>query len=326
MPLPRLHKSSVVVGLIVLLLLVLISIPGRIVGGMGGSNPSKVFEHGWPWVYLRRETKEYDVGFSYPPDPRYRLPHWGIPWLSAENCRFWEADNAAASQRWNLNTAVLLCDLAMALMVLVGAVVGWEFSRRRRAERFAFRFGLRGLLISIAAAAGFFGWLTYLQREHGRETALIDRGDRSSGPMETIWYPIDHVCVAPLWLRSLVGVRVWPEFSWRASAVSIHLERGDKMHLMVADISQLDYLRKVSIEGYPRRRFPFSVLRNLEQIKTLEIWRPTILDEPALNELGQLKQLRKIVIQDKDEIASDVLARLEAALPNCKIIDHLEDW
>ena len=67
---------------------------------------------------------------------------------------------------------------------------------------------------------------------------LIDRGDFSSGPMEAIWYDIDHVCLAPLWLRSLVGVRLWPEYFWRTSAVSIHPERGDKTHLMCAEIAQ----------------------------------------------------------------------------------------
>ena len=56
MPRPHLHKSSIIVGLIVAVLLVLIEIPGRVVGGLGGSNPSKVFEHGWPWVHLRRAS------------------------------------------------------------------------------------------------------------------------------------------------------------------------------------------------------------------------------------------------------------------------------
>jgi hypothetical protein len=48
MPRPDLYKPSIIVGLIVAVLLVLIEIPGRVVGGMGGSIPSKVFEHGWP--------------------------------------------------------------------------------------------------------------------------------------------------------------------------------------------------------------------------------------------------------------------------------------
>ena len=89
---------------------------------------------------------------------------------------------------------------------------------------------------------------------------------------------------------------------------------------------RLDYLAIVCIDGHPRHGFRFLALRNLERVKTLEIWRPTILDEPVLNELGQLQQLRKIVIQDKDEIAPDWLVRLKAALPDCRIIDHLDDW
>ncbi len=61
-------------------------------------------------------------------------------------------------------------------------------------------------------------------------------------------------------------------------------------------------------------------------MKTLEIWRPTILDEQDLNGLAQLRQLQKIVIEGLDEIDPEALARLQSALPNCKIIDSLDDW
>ena len=51
-----------------------------------------------------------------------------------------------------------------------------------------------------------------------------------------------------------------------------------------------------------------------------------IIEEQDVNELARLNQLKKIVIEHRDQIAPDVLARLKVALPNCKIIDDLDDW
>jgi hypothetical protein len=343
MPRPRLHTSSIVVGLIVALLLVLIEIPGRVVTGVGGRFASKVFEHGWPWVCLRRESgerptaefyaspegRQLTLSYSpvfYPLNVRSDLPHWGIPWLNAENWRFRESDTTAIPPRWALNRENLFWNVAIALLLLAGVIGAWELWRRRQASPLSFRFGLRGLLVCVAAAGGLLGWLTHLERDYGRETALIDRVDERSGPMEATWYDNDHVCVAPLWLRSLVGVRVFPEYFWRASAVELKPERGDKTDLMCAEIAQLDYVTKVSIDGHPRHHFRFSALRNFEQLETLEIWTHPIIEEQDINELAQLKQLEKIVIERINEIAPDLLAQLGAALPDCKIIDYLDDW
>jgi hypothetical protein len=338
---PRLHTSSIVVGLIIALLLVLIEVPGRIVGGRGGGNVWTVFEHGWPWIYLRRETAEPPLqtivtldgkrvslqpGLVFnPPYPR-SAPRWGIPWLSAENWRIWEADTSTEPRHWDFKYVTLACDIAMAIVLLIGITTAWELWRLRRATLFSFRFGLRGLLLAISAVAASLGWLTYIERAHQRETVLIERESERSGPMEATWFDVDHVCVAPLWLRSLVGVRVFPEYFWRASAVNIQPERGDKTDLMCAEMAQLDYVKRIGIEGHLRHPFRFSALRNLAQMKTLEVWRPTILDEQDLNELAQLKQLQKIVIEGLHELDPKALARLEAALPDCKIIDSLDDW
>jgi hypothetical protein len=322
---------------------VLIEIPGRVVSGIGGTNALKVFEHGWPWIYLRRETyrrappafvKSSDglwLALQHSPvtnplDIRIDLPRWGIPWLSAENWRFWKSNPEDDPPRWTLNGVNLVCNLAIALVVLGGVVVIWEIRRRQRAKPLSFRFGLRGLLLAIAAVSAMLGWLTHLEREHQRETALIDSVGERTGPMEATWYDIDHVCVAPLWLRSLVGMRLWPEYFWRASTINIQPERGEETDLMCAEIAQLDYVRKIAIDGHPRHRFRFSALGNLEQLVTIEIWTYPIISEQDINELAQLKQLRKIVINNIDEIAPDVRAQLEAALPNCEIIDYLDDW
>jgi hypothetical protein len=343
MPHPRLHKSSIVVGLIMALSLALIEIPGRVVSGVGGKFASKVFEHGWPWVFLRREAgerptpefyaspegRQLTLSYSpefYPINVRSDLPCWGIPWLSAENWRFWEADSTAVSPRWDFNSAALSWNIAIALLLLISTVAAWEFWLRRRATPFSFRFGLCGLLVAIAAASAVIGWLTHLERECTRETALVERVSERSGPMEATWFDNDHVCVAPLWLRSLVGVRLFPEYFWRASTIELKPERGEKTDLMCAEIAQLDYVTKVSIDGHPRHHFRFSALSSLEHLETLEIWTHPVISEQDVRELARLQQLRKVVIERIDKIAPNVLARLEAALPNCTIIDDLDDW
>jgi hypothetical protein len=343
MPRPRLHKSSIIVGLIVALLLVLVNIPGRVVGGMGGEFASKVFEHGWPRVYLRREagkrpTAEFytspegqQLALSYSPviyplNVRSDLPRWGIPWLSVENWRFWEADTMAVPPRRVFSRVNQLWNIAVSLLLLSGVVAVWQFWRRRRATLLSFRFGLRGLLLAIAAVGAALGWLTYVQREHWRETALIEQVFESTGPMEGTWFNTDQVCVAPRWLSLLIGVQPFPEYFWRASAVQIQPEYGYNAEFFCSQISRLKYVRKVAVDGHSRIRFPFSALRSLEQLETLEIWTYPVINRQDVNELAQLKQLQKIVVEDLDEIDPEALARLKSALTNCTIIDSSDEW
>jgi hypothetical protein len=344
MPRPRLHRSSIVVGTLVAILLILIEVPGRVISGVFGTNVSQVFEHGWPWVYLRRETSRPNptivtapdgtqVEFQYslvvtPINPRYDLPYWGIPWLNSENWRFWETDRTAVPLRWIFNRAKLFCNVAVSLALVTGVIAAWEVWRRRRQRLLPFRFGLVEMFIAVACVSTTLGWLVYVQREFQRENRIIERQLNRDLPadFEDYWVEADEVCVAPAWIRSLFGERFFPAFFWRTCAVDIQSDRGDRTDLICAEISRLDYVTKIAINGHPRRRFRFSALRNLERIKTLEIWRPTILDEQVLNELSQLKQLTKLVIEDIEDVPFDALARLKAELPNCRIIHYSDDW
>jgi hypothetical protein len=47
MRLPRLHKSTVVVGMIAIVVAVLLEVPGRVVRGTGGGEKKFVIEHGF---------------------------------------------------------------------------------------------------------------------------------------------------------------------------------------------------------------------------------------------------------------------------------------
>ena len=333
MPHPRLYKSSVVVGALVAALLILVEVPGRVVDGSHGPHPSLVFEHGWPWVYLRRETVESPLTFTTPDgisilpnvswtdfDIPWDLPKWGIPWLSSANWQFWQATNESDAPRCDFNGLILFCDFAIALIVASVIVAAWEF--RRRGLPSLFCFSLTDIFLTVASMSAVFGWLVYLEREYQREFQFINRLNVSNGH---VWSDSDRVCIAPTWIRSLIGERLLPEFSWRASTATIELAREVNVNTICEQLAELKYLNKIVFLN-TGERFRFSALRKFQRLETLELWDYWTLDEHDCNELAQLTQLYKIILEDKDDIPPHMLTRLESELPNCKIVDVYDDW
>ncbi|MCI0333773.1 MAG: hypothetical protein L0228_11190, partial [Planctomycetes bacterium] len=232
MPRPRLHKSSIVLGLVAAALLVLLNIPGRVID----YQPSfrKTFEHGWPYIYLRRETREptkwttyqgMTLTLSYTPvilgrrDIASYLPTWGIPWLSAENWQFWEAHIEEGIPRWDFRGATLVLDCVVVLLVLLAVIAAWEIRRRRRPRLLCF--GLSDLMVAVSGASLLLGYLVYLNREYQRE-AQIDAEKLVS--IDDSWFAYEDECIAPVWVRSLIGERFLPNFLWRHDNVLIDPE------------------------------------------------------------------------------------------------------
>ncbi|MCI0335792.1 MAG: hypothetical protein L0228_21505 [Planctomycetes bacterium] len=100
-------------------------------------------------------------------------------------------------------------------------------------------------------------------------------------------------------------------------------------HTLTNDLSKLAYLSRIELmigDGSPRtRRFKFSILRTVNQLETLDLCEYGNIDEQEVNELTQLKFLKKLVLW-KDELAPHSLLRLQAELPECKIVDFYDDW
>ncbi len=206
MPRARLHRSSVVVGVIAACLLVLLCVPGRIYELYPGS--SIKFEHGWPLVYLRRET------VVTPPTAttfkNYRssldsLPMGGIPWLSADNWRFWEAADFTDTPRREFSPVDLAFDALLLLLLLTSIVILFEYRRRRRASILSF--SLTDGFVALTLACCALGWFALIrntfQREVAAQAALEDEDSPGS---------CEEVCIAPAWTRSLVGDRWMPLF------------------------------------------------------------------------------------------------------------------
>jgi hypothetical protein len=348
---PRLHKSPIVVGLLLLLVAVLLEVPGRVVHGSTSNNLATgktdvytVFEHGWPWIYLRRATYWHYADDEVPPerqirsaagvqhwfDTRTDLPMWSVPWLSAENWWLWQWAYHDDTRKWTLNWPRLLLNVATVSSIVALVVAAWEYRRRRRPR--VFSFGLVEMFVAFTLVGGALGWGIYMKREQQRERVFI-------GTVHSVWSPHSEECIAPLWMRSLLGDRLTPPFLWRITSAEIDRDDFTHHHLRhLQEISQLSYLTRISVHGdvkeYPS--FPFVFLNSLIRLKELNLWwSGTVDDESALwycviseqdvVQLIQLDGLRKIYLDTKD-VSPRLLGRLKAGLPNCEVDDVYEEW
>lgn len=333
---PRLHMSSIVVGTVIALLVVLIEMPGRVVSGDIGGEPSMVFEHGWPWAYLRREIVERPVlvpsttaeGPSFAPcflspfsplDIRTDLPRWGVPWLSAANWQFWEVDELGEPLHWRFHGGIATADFLAAAAVATIAMAAWELRRRRHPRLLCF--GLSSLFVLITLASVTCGWLAYQQRESQRESQLLMDLEPYLYDGFT-WDENQYQCVAPLWIQSLIGPRWLPQFSWRVSTVMVFalpIQEHDFLRLR-----ELRYLNRFEFTHW-EPTFRMSAVASLPHVSTLDIANCADLDDRNYDDLAQLTQLRTLVV-DKNNIPPETLSRIEDALPNCEIVDYSDEW
>ena len=313
MPKRHLHKSDIVVAVVTILLLVLIGVPGRVVDYQTGL--SKTFEHGWPFTYLRRQTDEtiwtnvngMNLTLSFTPnllnrrDSLAHIPMFGIPWLSPESWAVWEfmkEDNDKS--KWQFRLAALAIDAALAVVVLVVAVAAWEFRRRRRPRVLSFT--LADLFFTITFVSIVMGYLIHLRHGYVRETKF----DRQSS-VPNLW--CEEGCIAPVWLKSLVGERFMPNFTWRVTSVSVTgLEITDPNALPV-DLANFPYLSTLEISGTfgGNGRFPYSVLRSLPQLTTLKLDSTPRLDGQDVRELSELTGLRSLILDEQSTISFDLI-------------------
>jgi hypothetical protein len=136
----------------------------------------------------------------------------------------------------------------------------------------------------------------------------------------------DLECIAPDWMRSLFGERLLPEFTWRTCYATVNAGDVVSESALAAELSQITYLRRLDINQRPlNRRLKLAELKCLERLETLEFSDGFYLDDARLNGLKELPRLEKIVLY-KDTVSPKVIARLNAELPHCRVIDVEEDW
>jgi hypothetical protein len=315
----RLHKSSIIVGFGIALLLLLVTIPGRVVDWSPAM--STKYEHGWPFVYLRRETVQ-SASLTGPVFSRRefpsQLPMWGIPWLSVDNWKAWESYDENGITYWELNGRTLVADSVVVTLVLGAFVVIAEFRRRRRKKRFSFSLGDMFIVLTVASVA--LGRIAYLKHESQRETAITATFDEPQTPVVD-----DEICAAPVWIKGLIGEKWMPDFMWRAQSVWVRaLEVKDAQQLCI-QIRELSYVNKLTLDGFLREdHFAYAALGSIRQLETLRVKTTARIDDRDISELSQLIGLKKIAIDQ--EIWPERLSRLESALPNCKVVEADKDW
>jgi hypothetical protein len=313
MPRPRLHKSSFVVLALGAMTAILVEVPGRVVREMPWAQQTTEFQHGWPWVYLRRESDFLKPNVAF----LKNLPRWSIPWLSAKNWEFWHATH---KEHPSVNLWNLVADFFAALLIVAALGAAWEWRRRRRPSMWSFR--TADLLAAVAIVSGVMAWLNHYRREFEREELVIEESFIGSS-----W---DEICVAPDWMQSLMGPRLIPEYFWRDTRVRIRVEDFD-LDKQFDEIATLQYIRSVDVVGRENDHFPFSKLRAIKHLTFLDIMgygtdggHDTKIDETDLRELAQLQSLQKLAFGYEDGNPPTMLSRLKSELPNCKITDCVD--
>jgi hypothetical protein len=319
----RLHRSSIVFGLVLAVLLVLIVAPGRVgYGAWGARNAGRLyFEHGWPGVYLRREMENPRAAGAARPVTVYvrtGLPRFGIPWLSAENWQWWGADKG----RWRFSPWILLGDvLAGACVVAVGTWM-WEWRRRRRPRLLSF--GLAEILVVMTVAGLVLGWVEYQKREFKREEALRQGGQETRHQ----WLADGTLCVAPRWLQSLTGPAVYPDFLWRPWRATVSVYKAGEEAEPLRAVSQLKHLREIYLFGFGVP-VDYGALRRLDRLECLLVAQP--MSDEQIEQLAQFRRLRKLVLMGgspgPEGVTREELAvKLQKKMPWCEVVDYLTHW
>jgi hypothetical protein len=233
----------------------------------------QAFEHGWPWVYLRRRVI-YTSGTA----PEY--PPSGIPWLYQSAWSF--QGDGRELRPWVLAADVLA---GLAVLGLVAAAAEW---RRRRHRRF-WQFSVAEMLATTCLVAAGLGWYQYNKQVYQRERKLASNDD---------WPDLSKIDYrGPLWLQRLAGDR---NLQWLRRVTGVTLVGqafGDEeLKRRVEEIKTLSSLESLWIYGSGVSDAGLECLAKLPQLRTLSLSSPLVTDA-GLKHLRELKQLESLTLQ-----------------------------
>ncbi|HUT93333.1 MAG TPA: hypothetical protein VMY37_27970 [Thermoguttaceae bacterium] len=352
----RLHLSTLVVVLLLLVPLILIMVPGRRAGVMGPWSLMSTVrlerqEHGWPWVHVDRV-------FAWSPNPQGRTvvqDTAGIAdYLDGEEARSlrrlaWPRLATASKYDYNLDEEpawssaynwplggrtvavhklALALNLATALLICAAVAVTYEWWRRRR-HRLC-QFHLRELLLLVLIVSAGLAWWRALAAETARESELIRRLQQSG-------CVVDRRCLAPVWLRTLAGTRHL-QLLHRADCVHIdcvHRFAGTEATIardwtdLRKLIQRFRHLKQVSLHGADDAE--------VAQVAQITSVRSLVLDDArvtdgAFRSIERMVRLKTLVVDagapPPTEITDTALAHLKR-LENLRILrlitSHYED-
>lgn len=181
----RFHRSTLAVATVLAIAFALLIIPGA--DDRDSLDDLSNYEHGWPWVWLRRSGPNIKAGDE-------------VPWLTADGWHFLEVP-------FEFRPGWLFADIALALTVTALAALLFE-SRRRRGKKF-WRFGLREGALMVFAVAAILAWWHAQERQYLKEQRVVALKMFADG--------VDAEYRGPKWLEKLTGYR--PERCMRIDTV-----------------------------------------------------------------------------------------------------------
>jgi len=326
--LPRPRLSTCLVACAALCFFAIFTVPGELLSPIhdnfsGGY--TAVYEHGWPFVWMRRR---YFYDFS-PSKMFPDIPVGGVPWLAADSWRVWEADTA------EVFLPAMLADAAV-VVACVGILIGfWEWRRRQRLT--PLRFNLRDLLAGATLLAVVGGWWASWRNGAIAETKCL----KASSEIAPLFEETDYY--GPLWLRRLAGKDNLGLTFDRVHAITLEEIDRQKLDELVPHLERLSQLvcvrivqgggsgKSIRTDNVPR----FSELARLKRLRFLVLSRR--LGKTAVSELGELTGIEEIAISGPawDQTLPLLSIRVQGTLPNCRVVedstyrspaDRLEFW
>jgi len=247
----------------------LLVVPGDFRGGGGDELESGEFEHGWPWLHLRRISGDY----SAPPGLRDNAP-----WFYRDA---WGLGGDVAG----FSPSMLAANVVITLLISVAAMAGFEWWRRRR--RRLWQFSLRELLVATFLIAIALSWWQWRRQRFQREQRAVATVNELVS--------VSKEYQGPQWLRRLVGTKRL-DFLHTVTSVSCREGITDD-HLQQARPC-LESWRNV--EGF---HFPYGTNRvtdeglecisHMTSLRGLHLWFVGITDE-GLVHLSRMKDLREL--------------------------------
>ncbi len=322
----RLHRSSLVVASASLLVGLVIVLPGEVhssggtfySSGNGGGYVSWIeLAHGWPQHFLIRTNHDE---LAAKPEPLL-----GVPWLSAVAWAVWQAED------YQFSLSNLLIDLFVVLIGICVITSLWEWRRRKRSRLAQIRISELLVLTSLLAVA--LGWRVHqlrLHREEQQHVQVLEGTTTTDEDLQLVVarpeFYVSDACVAPTWLLRLVGEEFLPAYMWRASEIfydPVDPGASDPFGQALPHLKSLRYASHFSCGDVTYYAVhPFSIVAELPQVRTLEIYAPLSsykVDQGEANKLLELQQITKLVLKSPGNITPDAKRLLSERMPRCTI-------